>query len=65
MRWRIVSIASDLVWPMRPTGPRLIQPVAYTPGTRSFESLCSAWPSWFGMTPWRLSNGTPGSGDPK
>ena len=35
----MVSIASDLVWPMRPTGPRLIQPVAYTPLTRSFESL--------------------------
>ena len=28
IRWPMVSIASDLVWPIRPTGPRLIQPVA-------------------------------------
>ena len=28
MRWRTVSIASDFVCPIRPTGPRLIQPVA-------------------------------------
>ena len=29
------SLASDLVLPMSPTGPRLIHPVTYTPGTIS------------------------------
>ena len=65
IRWRMVSIASDLVWPIRPTGPRLIQPVAYTPFTRWLESLLSTWPSRLGITPCRLSNGTPASGEPK
>ena len=60
----MVSIASDLVWPIRPTGPRLIHPVAYTPG-HSVVAVASTWPSRFGMTPRFSSNGTPSSGEPK
>ena len=63
-RWLTVSIASDFVWPMSPTGPRLIHPVANTPGMTSPLSPMT-WPSRFGITPRRSSNGMPCSGEPK
>src|SRR6478736_78165 len=55
-RWAIVSIASDFVCPMRPTGPRLIQPVAYRPGTGRPDSSTTR-PSTFVTTPALSSNG--------
>ena len=58
----IVSSASPFVWPMRPTGPRLIQPVAYTPGSGE-PCSSSTRPSALGMTAATSSNGTPGRGE--
>ena len=67
-RWEIVCWASDFVEPMRPTGPRLIQPVAYTPGITGADSSfvvspSMTRPSTLGTTPARSSKGRPGIGE--
>src|SRR5699024_811546 len=43
MSMAVVSLASDLVLPIRPTGPRLIQPVAYRPGMDSPVEESMTW----------------------
>ena len=50
--------------PINPTGPRLIHPEAYSPGTGA-PSASSTRPSAFGITPRTSSNATPSTGDPK
>src|SRR5205823_2500415 len=59
---RIVSTESGLLVPIRPDGPRLIQPVTYSPTTNS--PLQCTRPEEFGTTHARVSNGTSGKGSP-
>jgi hypothetical protein len=50
--------------PMTPLGPRLIQPVAYSPRTTSPPGALNTRPFSFGTTPRLASNGTPASATP-
>jgi len=59
------SMASGLLVPITPVGPRLIQPATYSPTTGSWSRAGSMTrPSTLGMRPDHASNGTPASGTP-
>ena len=58
-----VSTASDLLVPITPVGPRLIQPVTYSPAEKSPSRITR--PSACGTRPVLSSNGTPGNGTPR
>src|SRR5690606_7060187 len=60
-----VSWAQELLVPMNPVGPRLIQPVTYAPGKTSPSGPVSTRPARFGMIARCSSNGRPGVGTPR
>ena len=58
-----VSAASDRFVPITPVGPRLIQPVTYSPGEKAPSRMTR--PSACGMRPVLSSYGAPGSRSPR